>query len=988
MKHLIAILFLASCILSCTSTATKNWTVGAKVHGFTLQEVVPVDEINGLAYFFVHDKTKSTVLYLSNDDNNKNFAISFKTPPQDSTGVFHIFEHSVLAGTEKYPSKSLFFQVAGSSVNTFQNAMTFGDKTVYPVASTNEQDFKNMVGIYLDSVFFPNVLSNKKIFEREGWRYEVDKDNKLSYNGIVFSEMKGAYSDPTRFLWKATEKSLFTKNSAYYHESGGDVVDISDLTYEQLQATHKKYYNPSNSQVIFYGNGSIADHLKIVDQGYFSKIAPNFEKIEIPTESPKEKMVTVNATYPAAATEKDLKNKVMFTRSYKMENILPARDYYGMMVLTTALSAFENSPLKKNLISKKICKEVGADMDSIKTPLFVVVCRGSSKDKQKAFNREVESILAQVQSKGIAKDLLEAALNTIEFQRREYNTIHRGLTATFRVLDSWLYDGHPLAYVRYSTELDWIRNQRPENWAQALVQRYITSSAHQSLVSATPDTQMMARIEKKLADKLKIAEQKIGLQNIAKNFKEFTDWNKEPVPVEIQNKVPKLKVADLDKKQKTIPMLAEEKSGIKYLKHEIPSQGIVYSSLYFDLNSIPEAWVPYLPLLAESIGRVSTKSYKYEDLDVMIYKVSGGITASVKVFPRKGDPNNYDARFVVSLKSLQPNLEESLKILKSVLLESKFDSSARMAELFSEMHSGMESNIGSAAFGYSSSNSMAKLSSSGRFNNALSGIPQLSFLREMAQKKNFAQVNKQLATISKAIFQKNNLVIGLGYDTPAKELVQKGMDTLLAALPAASLKDAQPTFAKQNLFDGASFSGQVQFLTSYSQSQKMSQNYGTMLAVTKLTSSMFLLPTLREQGGAYGGGMNVSTSGELGYYTYRDPRLDESYKDLQKVPQFLRSFPNDQSLVDNAILKTIGGMDYPMTAREQVAVSDSYYFKQITDADLQTYRDQVFSLNVSTVRALAKDIEDANSKSQMSVIGYKPKLESSPMMQSKKIISL
>lgn len=988
MVRVLLTVVIAAFVSSCSSTSKKNLAAGEKINGFTLQEVVPVPEINGVAYFFVHDKTKSPVLYLSNDDNNKSFTISFKTPPKDSTGVFHIFEHSVLAGSQKYPSKSLFFQVAGSSVNTFQNASTYGDKTTYPMASTNDQDFKNLLGIYLDAVFYPNVLTNKKIFEREGWRYELDKNNKLSYNGIVFSEMKGAYANPTRFLWKEMEKSLFTKNSAYYHESGGDVVDISDLTFEQLQATHKKYYNPSNSQIVFYGNGSVADHLKIVDADYFSKITPNFEKIEIPSESPTTKMVTVNSTYPAAATEKDLKNKVLFTRAYRMDNVLPARDYFSMTVLSKALGDFENSPLRKNLISKKICKEAGTAMDSIKTPLFVVICRGSSKDKQQAFNREVEQTLAQVQKKGLSKELLESALNTVEFEFREYSTIHRGMIATSRVLDSWLYDGPALAYVRYSPELEWIRTQRPENWAQDTVAKFITSSAHQSLVSAVPDTKMMARIEKQLTDKLKIAEKKIGMETLAKDFKEFTEWNKELVPTDIQNKVPKLKVSDLDKTQKIIPTELESNEGIQYLKHEVPSQGIVYSSFYFDLNAVPEAWVPYLPLLADAIGKVDTKKYKYEDLDLKIYKVSGGINAGVRVFARKGDPNSYDARFVVSMKSLQPNLQESLELLKSILLESQFDSSKRTAELFEQMHSAKESSIGNAAMNYSRINSLAKLSSSGRFNNALSGVPQLEFLRDHAQKKDFAEINKKLAEISKGIFQKANLVVGLGYDAPAKDAVLKGMTTLVAGLPTAARKDPKPTFANQNLFDGASFSGQVQFLTSFSQSKKMSEEYGTLLAVTELTSSMFLLPALREQGGAYGGGMSVNTSGELGYYTFRDPRLDESYGDLQKVPQFLRSFPNDQSLVNNAILKTIGDLDYPLTAQGQVAQGDAMYFKNITPADEQRYRDQVFALNVSTIHGLAKDVEQASTQSQTSVVGYKPKLEASPMLRSKKLINL
>lgn len=985
----IFILALALIFTSCsTQNIGANLQKGEQVNGFTLEEVIPVKEIDGTAYIFKHNTTKTPLIYLSNSDNNMSFAISFKTPPSDSTGVFHIFEHSVLAGSKNYPSKSLFFQVAGSSVNTFQNAMTFSDKTTYPMASTNPQDFKNLVKIYLDSVFYPNVLTNPKIFEREGWRYELDAKNQLTYNGIVFSEMKGAYANPTSYLWQQTQRSLFSPKSAYYHESGGDIVDISDLTFDQLKSTHEKFYNPTNSQIIFYGSGPIAEHLKIVNDDYLAKIPPKNQNIDIATDTPKEKFVRMVTTYPADASEKDLENKTLHARAYLFDAPLNARDHFSMQVLTTALSDFENSPLKKNLLSKKICKEMGASIDSIKKPMFVILCRGSNLKKKDLFNKEVEAVMADVQKNGLPRELLESALNTIEFQYREYSSVHRGLINSLRILDSWNYGGNPLEYVLYDKELSFLRTQLDGRLFTDLVPRFITSSKQQSLVSASADTKMMARIESKLKSKLQKAEKTIGRDQIVKTTKEFKEWNNEPVPAEVQNKVPKLKISDLDTKQKTIPTTVEENNGIKFLKHEIPSQGIIYSYLYFDVNSISEEWVPYLPLLADALGKVDTKTTNYGALDTKIHKLTGGISSYVNVFANKNDPNKYDARFVISTKSLAANHIEAGKLLQEILLSTKFESTKRIEELFEETYSSTESNIGNMASMYSSLNTQAKFSVSGKYNNALKGYPQLMFLREIARTKDYTKLNKMLATIATAIFQKQNLVVGLGYDKSLAKVTFDGLNPIFNTLPQTLPNGGKIQFTNQVLFDGATFAGQVQFLSTLVKSDALKGNYGTASAVAELTSSVYLLPSLREQGGAYGGGMSASRAGEVSFYTYRDPKLDESYKVIEKVSDFLKSDKITQDIVNNAILRTVGDMDYPLTVNQQVRVSDSDYFQQITPADLQTYRNQALSLNVKKVNELGNEIRFSSTNNQTSVIGQKTKIEASPMMKSKKIISL
>lgn len=984
MMKVLLTLILSFFVLSCSSWTQTQYNEGQEINGFTLEKVEEVPEIEGKAYFFVHKKTKAPLLYLSNGDKNKTFGIAFKTPPKDSTGVFHIFEHSVLAGSRKYPSKSLFFQVAGSSVNTFQNAMTYNDKTFYPVASTNAQDFENLVDIYLDSVFYPQVLHNEKIFKREGWRYEVNGDE-ISYNGIVFSEMKGAFANPERFLWRQTLQSLFSKESPYHHESGGDILHIPDLTFEQLTEAHQKYYHPSNSYIFFYGDGRISKHLAIVNNEYLSRFEQRKSQIEIPVVGPirNKKLNIVRSTYPIDSSQGNSKNKTMHARSFVIEPLIPNRDYFGLQVLLAALSEFEESPLKRRLTMKGICHEVEADLDLIKQPLFGIYCKGSTNKKMQLFSRTIDATLKEIAQKGLPKDLIESAVNKVEFQLREFSSIHRGLTLANRVLESWLYNGPALEYVRYAAEMEWIRSHASSDWFLQLLNKYIISNGHQSLVSISPDTKMMGRIEKQLQAQLGQAKKKIGLKALKAEAQEFTAWNSAPVPVEEQRKVPVLKVSDLNREAKIIPQEVTQFEGTTILSHPLMAQGIVYASFYFDVHSIPEKWVPYLPLLAESLGKVRTNRRSFEEIDLKIYKESGGITSTVSVFPHKGRPDLYDARFVVQIKALQPKLDEALALLKEVVLETRFDSTSRMSEIFRNFYSQQESSLGRQAVYFSLLNTRAKIHLSGRYNNALNGMPQLTFLREHNKKKNFTSLNQELQKISNAIFQKHNLIIGLGYDPQSEAIVRQKVQNLVKSLPEQKSPPQQNlTFSKQMLFDGAAFSGQVQFMSIFSQSPKVAEQFGGLKALSQLISVQFIYPQIREQGGAYGGGMIVSEAGELGFYTYRDPRLDESYQDFLRVPQFLRTYANDQVSINSAILATIGDMDLPLTAQQQVARGVTYFLQKLTPQDLQKFRDQVFALNVKDLKAYAQQIETGLKNAELSVVGYRPTLESSKLLKN------
>lgn len=979
MKSHLILLCCLSQLLGC-HLLQKGPQVGEVSNGFELKRIEDVEEIKGKVYFFEHQKTKTPLLYLSNSDDNKMFGVGFKTPPEDSTGVFHIFEHSVLAGSRKYPAKSLFFEVLGSSVKTFQNAMTFADKTFYPVSSTNNKDFENLVDIYLDSVFFPKVLENEKIFMREGWRYELSDKGELGYNGIVFSEMKGTQSSPGRHLYRTALKSVFSEGP-YSHDSGGNPPEIPNLTYAQLKAVHARYYHPSNSYMLFYGNGSIENHLKIVDKDFLSlfNYAPTDNPITLP--KPKTSSTKVEAPYPVSEGD-SLEKKTFLSRSYVLPKNLNNFEAQVFQLFSAVLVGFESSPLKRALVDAEICTDVSGSLGHYQLPVFSLTCSGSEPSKAKRFQEIVDQTLAKVAKEGFDQGLIRAALNRVEFAVREFDTIHKGLVMSYRIFDSWLYGGDPLEFIRFEESFKKLRTQDSNKLFAELIAQNLTNNQWQSMVVLKPDTKMMDRLDQEIEARIKLADKTIDRKLLTKQLKEFDEWNQAPLTDQERAQIPKLKISDLDREAKKIPQTVHKfEQGVTLLEHPLDTQGIGYFAFYFDLKHLSADEISLLPILLRAIMKLDTQGRTYAQLEQEIYKVSGGFSQGIETFSKADGSGDFEPRYVFHGKALSREMKASLPLALEILTQTKFEQQDRIKQILDKYITSVEASVGQMGMDFASLNAKAKISPAGRFNNQMQGVPQLQFVRQLAKSRSDKELMAKLSALYNKLLNQQNLVISLACDQKDAAGLRSALSEMAKNFKVQPASKTKLTLTDQALFDGATLPGQVQYVSVLAKDDEIRKNYGQWKVLSKLASGQFLYGQIREQGGAYGGGLGINALGELSFYSYRDPRFEETLDVFQATSKFLTEM-NDESKVESAILGSISDLDMPMTPDSLASQAVAWYFQGITFDLIQTYRDQIFAMNKGTLQAKAGELKKMLEKAELSVVGSEKVLKNSKKVKT------
>ncbi|MCM8709462.1 insulinase family protein [Clostridium sp. SYSU_GA19001] len=952
-------------------------------HGFKLLEEKNIKEINSTARLFEHEKTGGRLFHLGNEDDNKVFSISFRTPPEDSTGLPHILEHSVLCGSRKFPSKEPFVELIKGSLNTFLNAMTFSDKTMYPVASRNPKDFRNLMDVYLDAVLYPNIYKYPEILMQEGWHYELDsKDSVLTYKGVVYNEMKGAFSSPESILMRKVKESLFP-DTPYGFESGGDPDVIPELTQEQFIAFHKKYYHPSNSFIFLYGNMNLLDDLKFINDEYLN----NFDKIQVDSEIPyqmpfnEERKVAFN--YPISPNEKE-EDKTFLSLNFAVGKATDKELSLAFDILEHLLLETPAAPLKKALIDADLGKDVFGSFDNgILQPTFSVVVKNTNEDKIHEFKKVVLDTLKNLVSNGIDKKLVESSINIKEFQLREseYDGYPKGLMYGIRCMDSWLYGENPALHLEYEDALNKIKTALTSSYFENLIEKYLLNNTHRSLVIAKPQKglseEKAAELAKKLADyKAGLPEDEIN--KIIENTKKLKERQETPDSPEALEKIPLLSLSDIEVKAEKLPLEEKTLLGLKVLAHPIFTSGIGYVSLYFNSRTVSQDKLPYINLLSAVLGKIGTEKYSYEELSNEININTGGIRFSGDAFAECGSNEVYYPKFVIRSKALITKLPKLMELLGEILGHSKFNDRKRLKEIIQEMKSRMEMRMLQRGHTVASKRACSYFSPIAKYEETLIGLSFYKFISDLDN--NFeAKLNdivESLESVSKAIFNKNNIILSFTGDEKDYSNFEQNFPILYENLGNESPAPVEYKFEFSPLNEGLMTSSKVQYVAKAYNFRKLGYSYtGTLQVLKTIVGFDYLWNRVRVQGGAYGAFANFQWGGNTVFSSYRDPNLTETLNAYDKAAEFIENFNADNREMTKYIIGTISELDSPLTPAMKGYIADEYYIRHVTQEAIQKEREEILNTKKEDIKNLASLVSDVMKQNYFCVLGSEEKIK-------------
>lgn len=957
--------------------------LGAIYSGFVLKEENKLKEINSLGRLFVHEKSGARLYNIENDDDNKVFSISFRTPPKENSGVAHIIEHSVLCGSEKFPLKEPFVELAKGSLNTFLNALTFADKTMYPIASKNEKDFYNLMDVYLDAVFNPNIYKYEEIFMQEGWHYELDNpDDKLTYKGVVYNEMKGAYSSPETILYHRIMQSLFP-DSIYKNESGGSPEAIPDLTYEQFLNFHKRYYHPSNSYIYIYGNGDILKQLEFLDNNYLKNYSSIRIDSEIVAQKPSQDLIELKDSYSISQNENDT-NKTYMCLNFVCGEKLDAEHYLAFDILEHFLLETPAAPLKTALLKSNIGKDVFGSYDGgIKQPVFSIIVKNSDESKEEQFKKLVSDTLINIISKGIDKKLIEGAINFKEFRLREadYNSMPKGLIYNMRVMDSWLYDGEPYKYLEYDEALKKIKSALTTDYFEKLIQEYILNSKHSSIVILNPQKGLGQEKEKyleKILDEKKASLTKEEIDKIISNTKKLKERQNARDSKEDLQSIPLLSLEDIDRNAEKLPLVEKEINSKKVLFHPIFTNKIAYLNFYFDMTTVPQELLPYVSLLSYILEKVSTEKYNYAELANEINIYTGGIKSHVEIYNGNNKFDSYHPKFTIRAKATISNLPNLIEILEEVVKKSKFDDIKRLKEIIDETKSRFEMVITDSAHILAANRLISYFSSSGKLQDLVSGLSFYKFLENIESNydKIANEITEKIEKVYKLIFNTDNIIVGVTCDEEDYAKVEEMIGKTFDFLGDNKLKKYNYSFDMTISNEGLLSPGKVQYVAKGFNFLELGYKYkGTMAVAKTILSLDYLWNKVRVEGGAYGCFASFQLSGNAYFVSYRDPNLKETLNAYDNIPQYLSGFDTNKREMSKYVIGTISRLDSPMTPSMKGEQADEDYIRKISYEDIQRERNEVLATRSEDIKELGSLFEKAFRQNYICVVGGESKLK-------------
>lgn len=937
-----------------------------------------VEDVQSDGFILRHKKSGARIAILSNNDDNKVFYIGFRTPPEDETGVPHIIEHTTLCGSKKFPVKDPFIELAKGSLNTFLNAMTYPDKTVYPVASCNDQDFKNLMDVYLDAVFNPNITKYEEIFKQEGWHYELTgKDDELKINGVVYNEMKGAYSSPDEVLSSQIYRSLFPDNT-YSKDSGGNPEYIPKLTYEAYLDFYHKYYHPSNSYIYLYGDMDVVERLEWLDKEYLSLY--DYEKVnsEINKQSAFDEIKNVEAQYSITMDDSQ-ENKTYLSYNRVVGNSLDEMLYQAFDVLDYALVSSPGAPVKQALIDAGIGDDVYGSYDAgILQPVFSFVAKNANASQADEFESIIENTLKEVVKTGINKEALLAGINSSEFKFREadFGQFPKGLLFGLNCLDSWLFDDmKPFIHLECLGTFAKLRKAVDTDYFEKLIQEYLLDNTHGSSVTVKPKRGLGNEREEALAKELSDYKASLSDEEIKKLIEDtehLKKYQEEPSSDEDLRKLPMLTRADMKKNAMPFSNIEDELSDVKVVRHDIESNGIDYISFLFDAGDFAQSELGYLGFFTNALGLVSTEKYSYTDLANATNIYTGGISTGTASHPDIKDRNNFVFKFEVKLKVLEKNLDKALELMEQMLLSSDFTDTKRLGELVAQIKARLQANLSSSGHLVAAMRSMSSFSRYALYQDELKGI---AFYRSICHiEKELSEspksVSDKLAAIAKKLFARNRMLISFtgnneayGNAKPSLEKVIAGFDKMSAI---GNQAEVHFNTAKEAFIDAS----QIQYVAKTGDFICEGYKYTGALRLLRIILSYdYLWINVRVKGGAYGCMNTFLRSGESYFVSYRDPNLSDTLDVYDRIPEYIKSFSPDERDMTKYIIGTFSALDTPMNPEAKGSRSLSAYLEGITYEQIQKERNEILNAQPEDIRRLADLVEAVLKKDSICVIG-------------------
>lgn len=937
-----------------------------------------VEDVQSDGFILRHKKSGARIAILSNNDDNKVFYIGFRTPPEDETGVPHIIEHTTLCGSKKFPVKDPFIELAKGSLNTFLNAMTYPDKTVYPVASCNDQDFKNLMDVYLDAVFNPNITKYEEIFKQEGWHYELTgKDDELKINGVVYNEMKGAYSSPDEVLSSQIYRSLFPDNT-YSKDSGGNPEYIPKLTYEAYLDFYHKYYHPSNSYIYLYGDMDVVERLEWLDKEYLSLYDYKKVNSEINKQPAFDEIKNVEAQYSITMDDSQ-ENKTYLSYNRVVGDSLDEMLYQAFDVLDYALVSSPGAPVKQALIDAGIGDDVYGSYDAgILQPVFSFVAKNANASQADEFESIIENTLKEVVKTGINKEALLAGINSSEFKFREadFGQFPKGLLFGLNCLDSWLFDDmKPFIHLECLDTFAKLRRAVDTDYFEKLIQEYLLDNTHGSSVTVKPKRGLGNEREEALAKELSDYKASLSDEEIKKLIEDtehLKKYQEEPSSDEDLRKLPMLTRADMKKEAMPFSNIEDTLSDVKVVRHDIESNGIDYISFLFDAGDFAQSELGYLGFFTNALGLVSTENYSYTDLANATNIYTGGISTGTASHPDIKDRNNFVFKFEVKLKVLEKNLDKALELMEQMLLSSDFTDTKRLGEIVAQIKARLQANLSSSGHLVAAMRSMSSFSRYALYQDELKGI---AFYRSICriEKELFESpesVSDKLAAIAKKLFARNRMLISFTGNSEAYGNAKLSLEKVIAGFNKMSAvgNQAEVHFntAKEAFIDAS----QIQYVAKTGDFICEGYEYTGALRLLRIILSYdYLWINVRVKGGAYGCMNTFLRSGESYFVSYRDPNLSDTLDVYDRIPEYIKSFSPDERDMTKYIIGTFSALDTPMNPEAKGSRSLSAYLEGITYEQIQKERNEILNAQPEDIRRLADLVEAVLKKDSICVIG-------------------
>ncbi|MCX6277815.1 MAG: insulinase family protein [Bacteroidetes bacterium] len=952
------------------------------IHGFKLIEMRFVKEVNAECYSYRHIKSGARLLKIAADDPNKMFGIAFKTIPNSDNGAPHILEHSVLNGSRKFPVKSPFDVLSKGSLKTFLNAMTGKDITFYPVASMNNKDYFNLMNVYLDAVLNPLLYSDPKILQQEGWHYDLsDKDSPVTYKGVVYGEMKGAFSNPEEELGYQIYKNLFPDNG-YGFESGGYPAAIPTLTQESFTAFHKRFYHPENSYIILYGNADLDKELEFIDKEYLSKYSRANSRVTIEDQKPFAAMKDITASYPVMEGS-DTTNQTFLSLTLVAGHNTDGALNMALDVITELLVNQETAPIRLALQKAGIGQDVSASVSNYKQNVVqITVQNANAGDKQKFYEIVMNSI-GQTLKKGFDKSEIQGVLNRSEFHLREGNNVQKGLVYLMQIYPGWFFGDDPFQGLEYEKPLTEVKKSLTTDYLEAIVKKYFINNPHSILVTLVPEPLLDKKRNAMMQEELKNYKSKLddaGVASLVKGTQDLVAFQKQEDTPQALATIPSLTLKDIDPKAIWYGVTRKQVAGIPVLHHETFTNDIIYASLYFDMRTVPQEMIPYISLLSNLLGSMNTEKYSYGDLNKAMNINTGALYTTLRSYLENLNDSNLIPKFVVVSSAMKDKVDKALELSAEIVNKTQFTDTARLKTLLVRHQSQLEASKKQEGAGVAATRLPSYYSNSGMFNELTNGLDYYWFVTELTKgfDKNSDQIIANLKKASKLLFTKGNLMASAtcaAKDLPAFE---KGVTKFAASLPQTKPVYQTWTFKPEKKNEGILAASKVQYVYEGYNFKKLGFSWnGKMRVLNQILSRDWLRTRIRIIGGAYGAAANISPTGMIFFSSYRDPNLKETFETYSGASDYLAKFEADEPGMTRYIIGTVAGMDMPQSNVQRGDQAMNYYFTKRTAEDLQRDRDAVIATTVDDIRGFAAMIKAMTGQRAWCVYGNSDKLNAS-----------